>query len=211
MKFAHVLFNIRPYSCFDEYEDVFEIPQEPRIPDPVKVVLFRKEYLFRHLNPGPLGYLQNLPKLIVFLEGRSDPNLSNIFFKNIFHALQKSFHFEWKNQSVNPPLSFIFNDSYDLNYNVSVFYEYLETGRSKVQEDKKRQSIEASFNIHGLPENDPKRKQIEKILEQETTIELVPIKIEESLQALFSLGEETITGLRDLFEGDLTLLDYNLT
>lgn len=203
LRFAHFQFKKASFDCFDNHEDVFSSSAEANIPEVVEIKLFRKEYHFRQLNPSPLTYLQNLSLIMPYLTDEKKPDLSNIYYKHIYHAIKRGITRK-KDGVLKPPPSFIFNGTNDLNNDIGILYEFLSTGKSKTREDLG----EKKFNEENANVSEEGKRKIKELLNQEVEIDIEKIKIEDCKNQLFGMTEETLTGLMLMLDGDLELLDY---
>ncbi|MBZ0181488.1 MAG: hypothetical protein K8F60_03455 [Melioribacteraceae bacterium] len=207
LRFAHFIFRESAFDCFKDNEDVFSFISEPNIPDPIKIILFRKEFIFRRLNPSPLTYLQNLPKLNPYLKKEKIPSLENIFYKHILNAIEIGISKKTL-EKLNPPPSFIFNGTNDLSNEIVIFLEYLEDGKSKTKEVKDKLKFEEELELRGIPKDHKVRKEIEDLRNQVVELDVEPLKIGEMGDAIYSLSEKDFTNLLIFFEGDFESLDY---
>lgn len=203
LKFAHFHFKEMAFDCFANCEDVFHIPAEAFIPPPTEIKLFRKEYHFRSLNPSPLSYMQTISMITPFLKESEIANLSNIYYKHIFYAIK----YGPKNRT-KPPATFIYNSKNHLSKNIGIFYEFLSTGKSETKEQTSKEKLLARFTLEGTSEHDERREMLEKLLNKEVDIDLVPISIDKHLSGLLLLDEESLTALMPILEGNIDLLNY---
>jgi hypothetical protein len=206
LRFSHFHFKESVFNCFEDYDDVFSISSETSIPNLVEINLFRKSYHFRNLNPSPLTYLQSLSFIIPFLEEKKQPDLSNIYYKHIFHAIKFGIS-EKRVKDMKPIPSFIFNQTNDLNVEIGIFHEYISTGISKTKEEKKEREFEKEYSDY--PEEN--KQKIKEFLDQEADIELIPFKLDSFGESIYSLSEEFFTTIISIIEGDLDQLDYKET
>ncbi|PKP40782.1 MAG: hypothetical protein CVT93_10560 [Bacteroidetes bacterium HGW-Bacteroidetes-10] len=206
LRFSHFHFKEREFNCFEDCDDVFSISSEPCIPNLIEINLFRKTYHYRNLNPSPLTYLQSLSSIIPFLEEKVLPDLSNIYYKHIFHAIKFGVSEKRvKDLKLNP--SFIFNQTYDLDVEIGIFHEYISTGKSKTKEEKKEREFENKYA--DCPAE--AKQEIKEFLDQECDIKLTPIRLENFGDFIYSLSEEMFSTLLLIIEGDLDQLDYKKT
>jgi hypothetical protein len=203
LRFSHVLVNKEPFDCFEDVEMQLFRPPGTYIAAPIRVELFRKSFDFRKLNPSPLSYLQNVKDLVEFLTGLREPDLSNIYCRHIFNAIKRGLSWE-QAQSQNPIRSFLLNGANDLEVEVSVLNEYISLGRSPTKEERERERFDRE--TAGL--NEEGKEELRKLLNKEVVLDAEPFKIEENVDQLLRLGEEHLTALLPLCEGNLDLLDY---
>ncbi|MHA8060380.1 hypothetical protein PQG22_03765 [Aquirufa beregesia] len=204
LRFGHFQFRKASYDCFDNYDDLLNVTfEEASIPKPIEIKLFRKEYQFRELNPSPLTYLQNIPLIVKFLDERVTPDLSNIFFKHIFHAIKFGINRK-KDESLKPPPSFVFNGTNDLRNDIGIFQEFLTDGISKTREDLK----EKKFNEEYANVNEVGKRKIKELMEQTVEIDIEQIDISEIKNQLYNLSEESLNVILLVVKGDIDELDY---
>jgi len=204
LKLGHFNFKRPSFSCFEKYSDNFHIPLKPEIAKSFDLKLFRKDFVFRQMNPSPLTYLQNIPLLMPYFEGEKKPNFSNIFFRHIYKAIKYSIQTKNENNT-QPPYSFIFNGTNDLNKKIGIFQEFIETGVSRTREEFE----EKEFNEKYANYSEKGKEKIKEMLDEEVNIKSEKIRIEENLDTFFQFSEESIISLLPFCEGDINLLDYS--
>lgn len=208
-RLSHFHFSETIYDCFRNDQDDFYLSAEAKIPEPIKVSLFRKQYVFRRLNASPLSYLQCLPNIFPYLSGEADPNLSNIYYRHIFHAIQYGVGRSSNGYPKAKP-SFIFNGKNDIAEDIGVFKEFLDTGRSATKEESKERKFLAEHGLEGTSPDHPLRKALSALMEEEVEIEIIPMEIENFGDFIFSFSEDHLSGLLPLLSGNLELLDYSV-
>ncbi|MFC2116535.1 hypothetical protein ACFLTU_08660 [Bacteroidota bacterium] len=207
VRFSHFLFSEAIFNSLDNQQDVFAIPINASVSDPIEVILFRKIFIFRRLNPSPLSYLQYIPQIMPYLQGKIAPNLTNIYVKHIFHAIKYGLSEEMINTSI-PTASFIYNNTNDLSVDIGVFHEYITTGKSATKEKQQKQEILKQFSLENTPEDDERYQEIMKQLNKEVEIDLHTISIKEHIEVIFQFSENQLMSLMPMLEGDVDLLDY---
>lgn len=205
VRFAHFQFKTASFDCFDDNDYTFySTENEASITKAIEIRLLRKLYQFRELNASPLTYLENVPLIIDYLNGTSSPNLSNIFFKHVFNAIKNGIP-KGVGKTLKVPPSFLFNKFNDLDNDIGILQEFLTTGRSITQEERKNKQFEEEYS-HLTEEG---KSKIRSLLDQEVEIELEQIDISECRNQLFNLSEEMLTGIMLVLKGDIEQLDYN--
>jgi hypothetical protein len=204
LRLSHFLFKKTSFDCFENNDDMpYTLSDEPSIANPLSMKLFRKEYQFRELNASPLSYLQNVPLLIEYLKETKSADLSNIFFKHIFHAIQLGINRK-KDTPLKPPPSFIFNRTNDLKNDIGILQEYITTGKSKIREDLK----EIEFNKKHANVTEEGKRKIKELMQQEVEVDIELIDICECKDFLYTLSEEMLNGFLIMSKGDIEQLDY---
>jgi len=196
------------FDCLAEGGDD-ELDPRPRaeVPKPLEVALFRRHYLFRRLNASPTSYLQCLTSLAPFLLGVQEPDLSNRYYAHIYKAIWHGLSGKMIEES-NPPQSFIYSGTNDLDVDVGVFSEFLTTGESETQEAQRKAQHLAKLGLKGLDENSELMKKLEELENQTVEIDCEPLDIGEFGTTLWSLSEENLAGLLPFMSGDMSLLDF---
>lgn len=214
VQFAHFIFREDAFDCFQDFEDIFWRNSKAEIPNPIELSLFRKNYVFRQVNPSPLSYLQQISALYDFLDGNNEPDLSNHYYKHIFHAIQIG-PSKKEVDKLKPRRSFIYNGSNDLEVDVGVFREFLENGQSDTQErnarEKQRTERMARLQEAGLgdvPDDHPIHAELDELDSTKVSIEIVTVDIELMGETVYQLDEELLSGLQWMFTGDWDTIDY---
>ncbi|MDD1443483.1 hypothetical protein MEO93_24640 [Dolichospermum sp. ST_sed3] len=203
LRFSHYHFREATFDCLSNHEEVFYLPPEAFTTEPIEINLFRKDYKFIMLNPSPLTYLQNLPRIMVFLIDKEKPDKSNIFYNHIYDAIKKGINRKtFKNSK--PPRSFIFNGTNDFSVDIGIFYEFLSEGKSMTREELK----ENKFDKEHANLTEEGKKKMKEFLDEEVEIDLVTIKIDEHKDTIFNFSEEILSCLKIMLEGNVNLLDY---
>lgn len=204
LRFAHFQFKTTSFDCFDNNDDIFDyLTEEATIPKPIEIKLFRKEYLFRDLNPSPLTHLQQISSLQNYLSNSDAPDLSNLYFKHIFNAIRIGI--SRKNNLISPPpQSFLYNGTNDLSNDIGIMKEFLSTGKSKTREELKEKKFKEEYS--SLTE-EGKRK-MKELMDSTVEIEIPTIELEEIKSTLFSMNDEQFVAIIGIINGDFDELDY---
>ncbi len=207
IRFGHFMPNLEPFNCFDDDSGRGDGLVTMVVPEPVRMELFRKPYVFRSLNPSPLTYLQQLSCLRPFLQRDQEPKLTNVFYTHILHAIEYGVgEFAARDLRLRP--SFIFNPSNDLGVEVGIFREFIETGESSTQKAQHYQKQLKESGSDQFPDGHPARIAHDKLPSEETTIEIVTVDVEQWVPHIFEWAEEMVSGMLFLITGDLSMLDY---
>lgn len=98
------------FDPVNDYNDILFLRNgEEKIIDPIQVDLFRKQYLFREVNPAPFALFQLLPTLTPFLEGKLAPN-PKPFFSSFFLLVSKEQTFEELKKGNRPVFNWMYLD-----------------------------------------------------------------------------------------------------
>jgi hypothetical protein len=207
LRFAHFTFKEVPFDCFGNHDDAFVASREAIILEPLRIQLFRKEYIFRNLNPSPLSYLQNLPLIAPYLKHEQKVILDNIYYKHLFHAIECG-PGKTDGNFNKPPLSFIYNMRYDIEKEVCIFTEFLSTGRSATKDSKDEKKLLSSFSLDNAPIDDDRVKRLKEKLNETVEVDILQMSIEENKATIFQFDEEMLSGFMLMLKGDIEILDY---
>jgi hypothetical protein len=207
MRFAQFLWTEAAFDCLTHDADLNSPPSRADVPKPVEVSLFRRRYLFRRLNASPPSYLQSLPSLLPFMVGDPKPDLSNRFYAHIYNATRYGLSRKMIEQS-NPPPSFIYNGTNDLDVDVGVFAEFLSTGKSATQEARRKAQRLAQLGLKTLDEDSELAKKLKELDDQIVEVDIDPMHVDELLNELWSLTEEELSAFLPFMHGNFSLLDF---
>lgn len=129
------------FDPFEEYDDIFWLPSNCTVMSPFEVRLFRKSFYFRLMHSTPLTYLQLLPEIMPFLTGQRKPHLDHIGFKGIYESIKTGLSKEDINKKKRPS-SLIYMVRNDIEDDVSLFPEFLATGKSERMERERELTIQ---------------------------------------------------------------------
>jgi hypothetical protein len=207
LRFAQFQWTEAAFDCLTEDGDDLGPPARAEVPKPLEVLLFRRRYFFRRLNASPTSYLQSLPSLAPFMLGVREPDLSNRFYTHIYNAIRYGLS-KGMIEEFSPPRSFIYNGTNELDVDVGVFSEFLETGESVTQNARKKAKHLTELGLERLDENSELMKKLEDLYNQTVEIDIEPIHTSEVREALWSLSEEQLTAFLSFMDGDMSLLDF---
>lgn len=139
VRFSSFMPQENRFDPFDEYEDLFYLPSDFIISQPVEVQIFRKNFVFRQMLPKSLGYLQILSKIMPYLNGEKEPNLSHMF-KSLFEDIKNGLSEDCLKEKRRPE-SFIYKIRNSIADNITILPELIETGKSKVLEQNKAHTM----------------------------------------------------------------------
>ena len=129
------------FDPFEEYEDLFYLPSRAEISKTIELSLFRKTYYFRQVNPSPLTYLQIVPEIMPFLEGKKKANIGHIF-KDIFLSIKNG---PSKNDIINKklPSPYFYIIRNDIEDSIDVVPEFIEKGTSYHLEQQRKKFMKS--------------------------------------------------------------------
>ncbi|MGA9364428.1 MAG: hypothetical protein WBW16_08685 [Bacteroidota bacterium] len=131
------------FDPFEEYEDLFYLPSEYTIPQPVEIRLFRKPFFFRQVGATPLSYLQILPEILPYLSGEKEAYLNHVF-KEIYLSIKSGPSPECIRERKRPN-SWIYVARSDIEDDINLIPELLATGKSERLEKEKEMAIQRSI------------------------------------------------------------------
>jgi hypothetical protein len=116
------------FDPFKEYDDLFYLPNDYVVPSPEEIILFRKSYYFRKLQPSPLTYLQIIPEIMPYLKGEKEANLDHLY-KDIYLSIKNG---PAKDCIMNKksPKSMIYIDKNDIEDDINRIPQFISTGKS---------------------------------------------------------------------------------
>lgn len=189
------------FDSFEYSDDVFSISTKYNVSKHIDIKIFRKDFRFISLNAGTLAYLQTVSMIMPFLDGKSKPKLKNVFYKNVFHAIQQGIELE---ETKQPSRTFILNDSLDLDVDIALAFDFIKNGGSLIKEALAKKKLDEETS---LMTEDGKTKWLE-LMEQEVETDFETVRLEDCIDIIFSLGEDTLSSILFMIEGDLEILDY---
>ena len=207
LRFAQFLWTEAAFDCLTDEADPTSPPSRADVPKPLEVALFRRRYLFRRLNASPTSYLQSLPSISAFMLGDPEPDLSNRFYAHIYNATRHGLSRKMIEQS-NPPPSFIYNGTNDLDVDVGVFGEFLSTGKSATQEARKKAQRLAELGLKTLDEDSELGKKLKELDNQIAEVDIDSMHLDELISELWSLTEEELSAFLPFMHGNFSLLDF---
>ncbi len=211
--------NLMRFSCFEWSDAAYDClgTDEPpegavprvvqRLPDPEELVLFQRPYLFRRLNPSPLSFLQHLFFLRPCIEGDQEPDRSNPYFWHILGAVDRGISNE-RIKANNPPNSFLYSGTNDLKASLVEFNELLMTGESPTRIRRGRIEYLEKQGHPELIDDEKWVAEMDELDAQTVKIEVEALSLEDLGETVWTLSEETLSGLLPLIAGDLSELDF---
>lgn len=117
-----------PLEEHEQDEDGFYSVREQVVSEPVDVILFKKSFQFRELDPYPLSHLQIVPRLSDYLESRKQPaeggNPLGTIARDMLKAIMNG------PQDTEDSLVHLPGLRMDLEDDIQVFPELIESGES---------------------------------------------------------------------------------
>ncbi len=207
MQFSQFDWRISSFDPLTSEGEEQTRPPKPELHAPHTVELLRRRYVFRQLSASPLSYLQHLKNIEPFLNGVRNADRSNLFYAHVCDAIRygiggKRIH------DGDPPPSFINSGGNDLDVDVIEFVEFLTNGESPTKAARQKQRRRAQQGPKDVQPDSELAKKLDALDEQEVTIDLESIDVAQLGHAIWSLTEETISGLLPIMSGDMSLLDY---
>lgn len=198
-----------PYDCLKggKPTDGIRLDNATKISDSETVMLFRRPYLFRRLNPSPLSYLQYLTFLRPCIDGDEKADLSNPFFTHILDAINYGLSNE-RIEKGNPPKSFLYNSENDLETSIIEFKELLMTGNSPTREFRRRLQKLESEGVPELIENEEFMKKMDELENKEVKLDIEKFNIDNLGDAIYEVSEEFFTAFFPLLGGNLSKLKF---
>ena len=143
IRFSCYVPGLTHFDPYDDHEDVLGAKAPRSRTTPVQVPLFRKLFEFRQLDPVPLAHLQVVPRLATYLEGAEQPapggQAIDAFARKTFAAI-----LEGPSISEDGFLTKAFTGMrLDLEDEVRVFCELIETGASPTLQIKRKEQLDA--------------------------------------------------------------------
>jgi len=211
--------NLMRFSCFEWGESSYdclrdEQPTEGitlgeaiKISDPKTLMLFRRRYLFRRLNPSPLSFLQHLIFLRPCIDGNEKADLSNPYFTHILDAVNYGVS-DKRIDASKPPKSFLYTGTNDLETSIIEFKELLLTGDSPTRHFRRRRMWLENEGCPELVENKEFMTKMDGLDAEEVEMELEPLKIDIFGDAIWQISEESFTSLFPFVKGDFSKLMF---
>ena len=128
------------YDPFEEYEDLFYLPSDYVISQPIEIALFRKPFFFRQVQAIPLSYLQIVPELMSFLTGEKEAQLDHAF-KEIYRSIKNGPSQDCMKGRKRPG-SWIYVVRSDIEDDINLIPEYTSTGKSARLEKERELAIQ---------------------------------------------------------------------
>ncbi len=207
IQLAHFHWNESPFDAFAVQDEHRLARMQPEVPPPLELLLFRRSYVYRRLNPSPASFLQAISGLRPFLDGSRQPDLTNIFYAHVYHAINRGLSSR-RITELDPPQSFVYAGTNDLTVPIGDFYQFLADGHQATTAARHRRRRLAELGIKSPDEAPVLWRELEALYSKTVTLEIEPLGIADLLPMLWSLGEESVSGLEPLLSGDRTLLDY---
>lgn len=207
VRFSHYHWNEAPFDCLAEPGGRRLARSRAEVPRPHDVVLFRRNYLYRRLNASPLAYLQAVPRIRPLLTGDRPADLSSPFYGHVFNAIRSGLSSRMIAEA-DPPQSFIFGGTNDLSVDISEFEEFLTKGHDATTHARHERRRLAELGLRSPEDNPDLWRALDDLDRQVVKIDAEPLNLLEFLPALWSMSEETISGLLPFFIGDRSLLDF---
>jgi len=143
MRFASFTRCLTGFDPMKESKDDFSCRSTTRKSDEIKVSLLRRPFIFREFDPAPLTYLQLVDRLRTHLMDEKDSVAKSVWHSQvnaIRHGPKLSEGAEGQPKSL--PLSFV---QADIENDIRVITELLETGESKTWKSSTMDTLKASM------------------------------------------------------------------
>lgn len=206
-RFAHYHWNEAPFDALAESGGRLLARTNAEVPSPADVVLFRRRYSYRRLNPAPLSFLQAVPNVHEFLRGNRPPDLSSVFYGHVFNAIKRGIS-PRRVEAHDPPLSFVYSGTNDLSVDVADFARFLTNGHEAAARARHHRKRLKELGIVSPDEAPDLWRKLEELDNETVTIDVERIEISDLLPTLWSFGEESLSGLLPLLAGDRSQLDF---
>lgn len=133
------------YDPFEEYEDIFFLPSDYVISQPIEISLFRKPFVFRQVQAAPLSYLQMVPELMSYLTGEKEAQLDHTF-NRIYRSIKNGPSQDYMKNRKRPSswLGVVRNDIED---DINIIPEFISTGKSETLEKENELAIQRSIYL----------------------------------------------------------------
>lgn len=209
LRFSHYEWTARPFDCLTDESPEHGIarPCATDVSGTIELMLFRRRYYFRRLNPSPLSYLQHLIYLRPCLDGEREADRTNPFIAHVLDAIQHGMS-DRMIREASPPRSFLFNGTNDLQTSLIEFNELLTTGDSPSRKARQRREYLKKEGHPELEQNSKFMAELDKLESETVTIELEPLRPSNMGDFIWRLSEAQLTALLPLLGDDFSALEF---
>jgi hypothetical protein len=128
-----------PFDPFENLENIIWTRSENKKSEIFKINIFKKSFLFRVMNPKPLGFLQILESLMPFLKNEKKIVSKNNIFSGIFEAIQQDVELSQEDDGIHIPFAceHLIYERNDIELNIKNLIENITIAKKKHHPPKK--------------------------------------------------------------------------